>query len=233
MVPPFAQSNTKMYHGRVEAIASILSYLEAQKEKYVILSDCNIASDVDYADLMNKHITAGADVTMVYERAAIPEALQTDNYTFDFDENGRMTQLRCNDYRTGVQNLSMNVIVMGREELIAMVRDATVRNYVYLERDILAPALKLLNVRGYEYTGYRARIYNMKSYFDENMRLFRGGRVAKGASVKNCVLMQGTAVEQGVEMEYIVTDKNVTITERRHLKGNENFPVYVEKGTTV
>lgn len=99
MVPPFAQSNTKMYHGRVEAIASILSYLEAQKEKYVILSDCNIASDVDYADLMNKHITAGADVTMVYERAAIPEALQTDNYTFDFDENGRMTQLRCNDYR--------------------------------------------------------------------------------------------------------------------------------------
>lgn len=171
MVPPFAQSNTKMYHGRVEAIASILSYLEAQKEKYVILSDCNIASDVDYADLMNKHITAGADVTMVYERAAIPEALQTDNYTFDFDENGRMTQLRCNDYRTGVQNLSMNVIVMGREELIAMVRDATVRNYVYLERDILAPALKLLNVRGYEYTGYRARIYNMKSYFDENMRL--------------------------------------------------------------
>ena len=77
MVPPFAQSNTKMYHGRVEAIASILSYLEAQKEKYVILSDCNIASDVDYADLMQKHISAGADVTMVYERAAIPEALQT------------------------------------------------------------------------------------------------------------------------------------------------------------
>ena len=33
--------------------------------------------------------------------------------------------------------------------------------------------------------------------------------------------------------EYIVTDKNVTITERRHLKGNENFPVYVEKGTVV
>ena len=152
MVPPFAQSNTKMYHGRVEAIASILSYLEAQKEKYVILSDCNIASDVDYADLMQKHISAGADVTMVYERAAIPEALQTDNYTFDFDESGRMTQLRCNDYRTGVQNLSMNVIVMGREELIAMVRDATVHNYVYLERDILAPALKILHVRGYEYT---------------------------------------------------------------------------------
>ena len=64
----------------------------------------------------------------------------------------------------------------------------------------------------------------------ENCVLFRGARVAKGASVKNCVLMQGTAVEQGVEMEYIVTDKNVAITERRHLKGNENFPDICGKG---
>ena len=67
----------------------------------------------------------------------------------------------------------------------------------------------------------------------ENSILFRGVRVEKGAKVCGCVLMQGTVVEQGVEMEYIVTDKNVTITERRHLKGNENFPVYVEKGTVV
>ena len=67
----------------------------------------------------------------------------------------------------------------------------------------------------------------------ENSILSRGIIVEKGAKVSNCVLMQGTVVEQGVEMEYIVTDKNVTITERRHLKGNENFPVYVEKGTVV
>ena len=26
-------------------------------------------------------------------------------------------------------------------------------------------------MNGYEYKGYRARIYDMKSYFDENMRL--------------------------------------------------------------
>lgn len=45
-----------------------------------------------------------------------------------------------NDYRLGMQNLSMNVIVMDREELIEMVRDAMVRNYVYLERDILGRA---------------------------------------------------------------------------------------------
>ena len=51
--------------------------------------------------------------------------------------------------------------------------------------------------------------------------------------MKNCVLMQGTTVEPGVTLDYIVTDKNVTITADKHLRGNESFPVYVEKNTVV
>ena len=67
----------------------------------------------------------------------------------------------------------------------------------------------------------------------ENCVLFRGVKVSKGAKVKNCVLMQGTTVEPGVTLDYIVTDKNVTITADKHLRGNESFPVYVEKNTVV
>ena len=71
----------------------------------------------------------------------------------------------------GVQNLSMGVIVMDREELIAMVKRCGRAEPHVLERDILGPSLKILHVQGYEYSGYRARIYDIKSYFDENMRL--------------------------------------------------------------
>lgn len=287
IVPPYAQSTTKMYHGRVEALNSILPYLEAQKEKYVVLSDCNIASDLDYVDLLDRHVASGADVTVVYEKAEIPTALQADNYTFAMDAAGRVTELRVNDTRAGVQNLSMNVIVMDRETLIMTIKDAMMRNLVYFERDILAGSLSILHVQGYEYSAYRARIYNMKSYFDENIRLLdpasldalfpeerpvytkvrdeaparyamdaqvknclvadgcliegevencvisRGVRISKGAVVRNCVLMQGTIVEADVRLDYIVTDKNVAITAGKKLMGNEAFPVFVEKGTTV
>lgn len=287
IVPPYAQANNKMYHGRVEALNSILGFLSKQKEKYVLISDCNVASDLDFADMLEKHVQSGADVTMAYERAEIPEALQEDNFTFTLDETGRMTELLCNDYRKGVQNLSMNVLVMSREELIVMIKDAMVRNLVYLERDIIAPSLKILDVRGYEYSGYRARIYSMKSYFDENLRLinpdsiaqlfpperpvytkvrdeapvryamdskikhclvadgciiegevencvlFRGVKVSKGAKVKNCVIMQGTVIEENVSLEYVVTDKNVVISEGKCMAGTDSFPVYVEKGAIV
>lgn len=67
----------------------------------------------------------------------------------------------------------------------------------------------------------------------ENCILFRGVRVGKGAKVKNSILMQDTVIESGVDAEYIVTDKKVTISEGKELKGTETFPIFVAKRQTV
>ena len=286
IVPPFAERSVKMYSGRVDAIESILSWLEAQKERYVILSDSYIAVNFDFGKLIDAHVASGADVTMVYNRAPIPEGARSDNYTIRIDEDGRVSEILSNDYRLGEQNLSMNIYVIDRESLIHLVHDAAVRGLVYFERDILARNLKLLNVHAYEFKGYAARISDMKSYFDENMRLlepgsmealfggapiytkirddnptrylegssvknslladgcviegtvencvlFRGCQVKKGAVVKNCVLMQDTVVEPDCDVEYVVTDKNVHITEGKKLTGTDTFPVFIAKNHSV
>ena len=286
IVPPFAERGVKMYSGRVDALESILSWLEAQKERYVILSDSYIAVNFDFGKLIEAHIASGADVTMVYNRASIPEGARSDNYTIRIDDTGRVTEILSNDYRLGEQNLSMNIYVIERETLIHLVHDAAVRGLIYFERDILARNLKLLNVQAYEFKGYAARISDMKSYFDENMRLlepgsmealfggapiytkirddnptrylegssvknslladgcvvegtvencvlFRGCQVKKGAVVKNCVLMQDTVVEPDCHVEYVVTDKNVHITEGKKLSGTDTFPVFIAKGHSV
>ena len=67
----------------------------------------------------------------------------------------------------------------------------------------------------------------------ENSILFRGVHIGKGAKVKNCVLMQDTVVEPNVELDCVVTDKNVKITAGKKLSGTESFPVYVQKNHTV
>ena len=286
IIPPFAERSVKMYSGRVDALASVLSWLKAQKERYVILSDSHIATNFNFNKLLEAHIESGADVSMVYNRAEIPDGARNDNYTIRIDASGRVTELLSNDYRPGMQNLSMNIYVIERETLIHLVHDAAVRGLIYFERDILARNLKLLNVQAYEFKGYAARISDMKSYFDENMRLlepgsmealfggapiytkirddnptrylegssvknslladgcviegtvencvlFRGCQVKKGAVVKNCVLMQDTVVEPDCQVEYVVTDKNVHITEGKKLSGTDTFPVFIAKGHSV
>ena len=146
--------------------------------------------------------------------------VEADNYTIRID-NGRVAELLSNDYRPGVQNLSMNLYIIERESLIQLVRDASVRGLVYFERDILARNLNLLNIQAYEFDGYVARISDMKSYFDENMRLLQAGNVDKlfnegnpiytkirddnptryleGSKVKNSLLADGCVVEGTVE----------------------------------
>ena len=67
----------------------------------------------------------------------------------------------------------------------------------------------------------------------ENSILFRGVKVAKGAVVKNCILMQDTVIEADAKVEYLITDKRVTISEGKEMKGTDSFPFYIAKGHKV
>lgn len=292
IIPPFARKAVKVYNGRVEAMASILSFLKAQKEKYIIMSDANIAMNFDFNALIDAHVESGAEFTMAYTKETIPEGMlrQQDGenlyYTLDIGADGRVNRIQTNPTDGGVKNYSMNILITGREQLIERIREAHIQGYSYFERDILAPHLDTIDVRAYEYEGYVARITDINSYFRENMKmleeenldalfsgnqiytkirddnptrymdgakvknimaadgciiegevensiLFRGVKVAKGAKVKNCVLMQDTVVEEGANIEYMISDKNVTITMEKNIKGTDTFPVYVQKGQIV
>lgn len=293
IVPPFADKEVKVYGGRVEALASIIDFLKHQNEKYVLLSDTNVAGNFDYKKIVKSHIESGADVTVVYAADEIPQGLIDINsfdkemyYTMDVEEDGRISKIEVNSKKAGVQNLSMNMYVIDRELLIEKISEAYRFGHIHFELDILIPNLKELKILGYKYDGYKVRISDTKSYFDENLKLlddanldalfgaapiytkirddnptryvegakvsnimaadgcviegevensvlFRGVKVGKGAKVKNCVLMQDTVVEAGASLEYVISDKDVTITEGKDIKGTDTFPVFIAKGRTV
>ncbi len=290
--PPFAQKNQGIYGGRIGMIDSILGFLKSQKEKYVVMSDTNLALNFDFEDILAEHIKNGADVTIAYTKEELPESvMKTDDlkkamyYTLDLDGNA-VKKININPQDKGVQNFSMNIYVIERELLIELINRAFIAGGVYFERDILGAQVDTLKICGYEYTDYVARISSLKSYFDENMRLledenlealfdkspiytkirddnptryvngasaknvmvadgcviegeiencilFRGVKVGKGAKVKNAILMQDTVIEDGVDAEYIITDKKVHITADKELKGTDSFPVFIAKRQVV
>ncbi len=61
----------------------------------------------------------------------------------------------------------------------------------------------------------------------ENCILFRGVKIGKGAVVKNSIIMQDTTVRDNAQIDYVITDKEVTVSEGRSLKGNSSFTVFV------
>lgn len=290
--PPFAEKSTKPYIGRVGALGNLLGFLKGQKQKYVVLTDSNLAANFDFNAMLDAHIESGADITIAYREQELPAGFKraTDKtkgfyYTFRLD-NGRVTKIFVNPKDDGVQNFSLNIYIIDRELLIKLVEEASVLGLEYFERDILVPQINKLNVQAYKYDGYLAYITSIKTYYDENMKLlddynldalfsrapiytkvrddnptryidgakvknamvadgciiegevensvlFRGVKVAKGAVVKNSILMQDTVVEAGANIDYLITDKNVTITAGKEMKGTDSFPVYIAKNHTV
>lgn len=293
IVPPYAQRQIKVYSGRIEALESMKGYLKKCQQKYVIMSDCNFAFNFDFRQIIEAHKKSGADVTLMYRRQEIPKIFTRPNsnnkdlyYTLDI-ENNRVRKIYINSKLKGEVNYCMNVYVLEREKLIALIEDAYVHGFSYFTRDLLAQHTDTLNIQAFKYDGYVAMITDLKSYFDENMKLLnaenrdqlfkvgnaiytkirddnptryikgakaknvmvadgcviegtvensilaRGVKVKKGAVVKNCILMQDTVIQEGAQLEYVITDKNVCVSPNKSLTGNDSFQVYVAKGQTV
>lgn len=177
LVPPFSDREVKMYSGRVEALSSMLPFLKKQKEKYVILSDTNLAVNFDFRGLLRQHVESGADLTIAYTREGLPQDLleleaDTRNlyYTLKLKED-RVSEICVNSKDKGIQNLSMNIYVVERELLIQQISEGYLKGAVYYERDILANQLDKLDVRGYCFEGYVARITSVRNYFEESMKM--------------------------------------------------------------
>ena len=66
-----------------------------------------------------------------------------------------------------------------------------------------------------------------------NSIISRGVKIQKGAVVRDSILFQGTVVEKNAELNCIVTDKSVTVTEGVKLSGNPNMPFFVQRGRKV
>lgn len=293
IVPPYAQKQIKVYEGRVEAIESLKGYLRKCTQKYVIMADANYVFSFDFRELIEAHKNTGADITAMYRKQEVPKVFLRPNgnndemyYTFDIDD-GRIKKIYINDRDMGKVNFGMNIYIMEKEKLIRIVDDAFVHGYSYFTRDLMATNTDSLNIQAYEYTGYASQITDMKSYFEENMKLLdednraalfksgnsiytkirddnptryingskaknvmvadgcviegtvensilsRGVKIGKNAKVKNCILLQDTVIEDGANLEYVITDKNVRVSRNRSLTGNDSFQVYVAKGQTV
>ena len=67
----------------------------------------------------------------------------------------------------------------------------------------------------------------------ENCILFRGVKIGKGAVVKNSIIMQDSTIMGNVELDYVITDKEVIISSGKEVKGSDTFPIFVPAYKTI
>ena len=287
ILPPFGNVESTLYRGRIEALYGAMSFIKHSRAKYVILSDCDVVTNIDYKPIVAAHIESGADITAVAHTGVYSSDDMKTSTVFNVDADKNVTSVLINPDISGTCTTSLNVFVMSMDFLIETVNDAMARGNVSFERNILQEKCRELNIKIYEYDNYFSKLNSPESYFKSNMALlepenarklfvpkrsiytkvsdnapvkydldskvsnsliadgciiegevensvlFRGVKVGKGAKVKNCILMQGTVVGDNAELNYLITDKNVSICENHILTSSPQYPMYVGKGASV
>lgn len=288
LLPPFSQTkggNEGVYRGRLEALNNVWSFLEHSKAEYVVMTDCDFVTNIDFQPVVEQHIKTKADITTVYGKYIYDEENTSKSAVnvLEMNDDGRITNVLVDPLICGECNVSLDMFVMSRDFLSKLVKEAASNGKYSLIADCLQPRVGELNCMGYEHKGYFTRIKDRKSYFEANLALlkeenrkrlfledapiytkigdngparygldatvknsliadgciiegtvencviFRGVKVERGSVVKNCVLQQGTKVGSGCSMSYVITDKNVEVSDGHVVNGSETYPMYVKK----
>lgn len=172
VLPPYCYGQSMggaAFRGRLDALVGISYYIGAIRQKYVVIADGDLVSNVDLEDVIEHHQKSGADITVVCTRSPMddpkPVYLKT-------DDAGRAVNIRvggeAEDYLE-----SMNIFVLETELLKKIVKVADEQGQYDWVRDVLQHQLDSVYVGTYVSDGYCARMLRVTDYFKRNMDLLR------------------------------------------------------------
>ncbi len=168
ILPPFNQPDAGMYKGKAEALHGSIDYISKSGKDYVILSDCNTVSNLDYEDMLRFNARKNADITIACAYgipANIPNAVE-----FVTDDTDKVTEIKYIDYFSRAVNYSLNTLIIKRTLLERLLREATAKRIVDFE-EIFASNIENLNIYCYKQDGYVKTIESISSYYNISMDL--------------------------------------------------------------
>lgn len=171
ILPPFGNVESTLYRGRIEALYGAMSFIKHSRAKYVILSDCDVVTNIDYKPIVAAHIESGADITAVAHTGVYSSDDIKTSTVFNVDADKNVTSVLINPDISGTCTTSLNVFVMSMDFLIETVNDAMARGNVSFERNILQEKCRELKIKIYEYDNYFSKLNSPESYFKSNMAL--------------------------------------------------------------
>ncbi len=187
LLPPYSHTSSTIYHGKMDALGSVWSFVEHSDADYVVLSDCNVITNIDFRPAVAAHIQACADITAVYAKGYYDHASGTAATIFGVGGDGFVNDVMINPPMTGSCNLGLDMYIMSRDFLRRIVKESISRNRTSLRRDILLDRNAGYKILAYEHKKYYSRIVSLASYFAANLDLLdtekRNAIFAKNAPI--------------------------------------------------
>lgn len=171
IIPPFASGKSEVYHGKLEALHTALNFLNTQKSEYIVLSDTITICNIDYQEVLARHIASGDGITAVVST----QKESGINYPIVFEANNdscaKTINVNCEAKDNSLVGLGM--FIMKREALIEVVTECVSAGHYHFEKDFLQKFFNenKISVNLYKFEGVVLRNRNIAAYLQNNIKL--------------------------------------------------------------
>ncbi len=172
ILPPYGREDAGYYRGRLEALYGIRNYIKNFHADYVVLSDCDMVTSINFEDMIRYHKKCEADITVAYQNKKLISNQVQDTSVLKLDEHHRVVDTLVNpEVESG--NVNLNMVVIRKDLLERIIRDAASHNEYNMLKTVFQRGVNDYRIYGYEHTGYVADIKGMSSFYECNLELLR------------------------------------------------------------
>lgn len=169
ILPPYGRAGAGIYTGEIDALHGISHFLRRAQEQYVVLCRGDVAINIDISDMIEKHISSGADITLAYKHGTLPAAgRDIPSLSFCGD---RIDKVMLYDEVKENCDFGLSIMIIPRMLLLSLVSNAAAESKTSLVRDIIMPNIGNLVVKGYKFDGFVGIMDSMQGYVYANMQL--------------------------------------------------------------
>lgn len=208
-----------------------MQYIEEDTNPYVVIAPSYFIYTIDFSDVVEKHRTSGADITMLYTATNEAKTKFLGCDVLMLDKEKRVTDIAKNRGNYKTRNVSLEAYVMAKSLFIDLINRGIKISSLYWFKDVLRDQLPTLDIHAYPVKGYVACLNSLPEYFRATMELrnmniassiFKKDwpiytqtsdscptRYVNAASVKGSLVANGCVVEGTVEGS--ILSRNVII----------------------
>ena len=236
---PADEATSDIYNTNLNALRRNLEYIERMSEEYVVITPSCMVYVQDYAELLQKHIESGADITLLYHTVTTAKEGYATCEVVNIGVKGKVESITQNLSDVDVANIFTGSYVMKKDLLLDIINKTAKISSTYTLVQAVSHFCKDLDVRAVEHTGFFGPITSLRSYYETSLRLLDQNEAGKlfhpswpiytrtndscptqyykGSKVTNSLVSNGSEISGTVEDSII--GRNVTIAKDAVVKG--------------
>lgn len=170
MLPPFSTDKAGFFNSRIDALAGVITFLKRSNEKFVVLSDSDMVSNIDIDKLISAHKKSGVGITIAYKNGILPKAHRK-TMLLDIKESGTVKDIHYAEECEENCNYSIDTFVVNRQLLIDIISVTSKYNAPSPTKDLIKNTIGDITVGGYEVKEFAELVYSKERYAEISMSL--------------------------------------------------------------